>query len=288
MRKLPGIVAWFVTFVGLVCLGLSFVGGNVSTDAILTDLWGTNLSNFNHRLEAYTADTGGMPVLVGPSYAAYLDSPKGTHNLGIISARPEEVLTVIYRDCRKDQRIFYFLTLREFYHFDTPCRPGLDDNIGSRIELARLLIRDKLGIPSRKNQPPHPMPGERDTLLACANLTEASSLNSRTALIYIKQAAQTGEIDIGHLVKLQEDFPRMVFVLSPTLPLQSDGADMLLSRQIERVIEKEDELVAKLRSAPITTLDLSSLISSNQFIDYFHVNKASRKTLSAQLQRYPS
>ncbi len=245
MMKKPLVIGlWSVAFLGLFCLGLCFVGDAVSNNPVGS--WEICVADFNKRVKLYASDPT-KPVVVGSSYVVFLREIPDMHNLGLISARPAEIDFIVRRYCQPDQRIFYLLTLREWWKMPSPFRHELRGRLLQNIIFARSAMRRITRIPKPK-----------------------------WTSNFVEQSAHV-DIDIGYLVRLQKDFPNIVFVLSPTRPLsQSDATE-------RRAAAKERELRVAMSNAGLTAYDLSSVLPSGFFTDYLHLTGPGNKILRSKL-----
>ena len=281
MRKPLGIVAWAALLSVVVFL---FFDRATSNMRCITSP-GNHLNNFETCLHKYQADPDSQKVaLVGPSYVAQLGSLYNIHNLGIMTARPKEVASIVGKVSNSASTVLWPVTIRDYIYASDSARLHFTHAAPRSLTI----IKSRLIVRPSKAQLPAPTPTELRSLISAVPSTSIGS--DREVRVLLNQlkiiaAIEPDKINKHVFFEASQKHPNLIFVLFPVIPIQpSSGAEVseYISRANENMIYFRDWF----HESGLPFIDLSDTLSPVHFKNLCHYTDGGNAILRDALSTY--
>ena len=247
MRKLLSIGAWFTVFMACGLLIFTF-GPSVNSADFPRHSPGQRLTSFGERLDKFRAAPGPRTVIIGTCYALDIETPGESFNLSIEVSSPLEALQIARAYCRADDNLVIPVTIRDIHCIPPnsvlPPRRETFNDFARKAQLARMSAQRSAGIKPKQ-----------------LKLTPAE----RTAL-YNRNFASIAVFDLSVYHQIHERFPNSIFVLFPTMSVDSLSG-------------VKESLRQHLQASGLPIINLEDALPNEYFKDTFHLTAKGKEIM---------
>ncbi|RJQ29164.1 hypothetical protein C4571_01890 [Candidatus Parcubacteria bacterium] len=273
MKKLA---AWFLLF--LIASALPVLAFPAK------DHW---LYDLDLRMRKYDAEHPPCPVLVGPSYVAFLGEFGDIKNLGIHSARTKEILRVA-ASCKPDDLVIYPVSINDLAFLLDDARESITNPIFRRLFLSKIRAHEVLGLKGPALFRPYTGTihnGHKKVIRQAADFMPVH-MEYRIARHVDLYASLVQEPTIEPFRRLYEKHPNILYVLYPTFPIHAVSETSEFSAKVNKVVACSREFKASFLHSGLPVVDLSGSIPPEHFKDFVHLNEAGILQLRSLIRPY--
>jgi hypothetical protein len=271
---------WCGGFLLLMLLSLFYLVKPLQEEQISSSyLWERFLLRYEEQVKEHhnhSSVPGG--VIIGPSYGSLLGNFGEFYNLSLAAARPRELESFIRRS--DAETILYIITIREASASRKPPRLSAVCPFFRHMLILRASVRSSIGIPGVgfPGNERRPSCEEVGIISQAIDLSECPNL-SVNALAYQIILFSEDDISFETFEALYEANPKVVFVISPLLPMKSVKGNSPTAKSINQIIDRNAKLRRLFLDSNLPCVDLSDTLEPKSFVDLCHYTHDKREIL---------
>jgi hypothetical protein len=278
---------WYIAFLFLMLLSLFYLVKPLRKEQVASSyLWEHFLLRYEEQLKEYhNLSQAPDGVIIGPSYGLLLGDFDEFHNLSLAAARPRELESFIRRSSA--ETILYIVTIREASASRRQPRLSALCPFFRHLLILRAAGRSIIGMPGvgfdhTKRRASHE---EWRIISQAIDLSKYPNISVK-ALAYQIILFSEDDISFKAFEALYEANPRVVFVISPLLPMKSVKGNSETAKSINQIIDRSAKLRRLFLDSNLPFIDLSDTLEPKSFVDLCHYTPDNREILRYHISSF--